>query len=207
MPKPNGCRRRCRVYSTSPERDTLPTMVSPPTSLARREGSWGFAALPWRAGRAPGGCSSCRPGSSASCCSLPGRCSPRWARHSPIWCSFRPGATRFIGLDNWARLVRDPLVLQSLLVTAKFLLIALPISLGLPLLMAVLVNSTYLVGKPLFRALFFLPGIDSRCRGGRYLAGRVERPDGVDQHGVARAWRACAGLDEPAGVGSSPRCH
>jgi multiple sugar transport system permease protein len=69
----------------------------------------------------------------------------------------RPGATSFIGFDNWTRLVRDPLVLQSLLVTGKFLLIALPITMVLPLLMAVLLNSDHLVAKPLFRALFFLP--------------------------------------------------
>ena len=69
----------------------------------------------------------------------------------------RPGATRFIGLANWARLFGDPLVIKSLLVTGNFLLIALPIAIGLPLLMAVLLNSTHLVAKPLFRALFFVP--------------------------------------------------
>jgi ABC-type sugar transport system permease subunit len=69
----------------------------------------------------------------------------------------RPGQARFIGLDNWVRLLGDPLVLKSLSVTATFLLYALPISLGLPLLMAVLLNSSYLVAKPIFRTLFFLP--------------------------------------------------
>jgi multiple sugar transport system permease protein len=69
----------------------------------------------------------------------------------------RPGAVKFVGLDNWVRLVSDQLVLKSLLVTGNFLLIAVPISLGLPLLMAVLLNSERLVAKPLFRALFFMP--------------------------------------------------
>jgi multiple sugar transport system permease protein len=69
----------------------------------------------------------------------------------------RPGAVKFVGLDNWLRLVSDQLVLKSLLVTGNFLLIAVPISLGLPLLMAVLLNSERLVAKPLFRALFFMP--------------------------------------------------
>lgn len=69
----------------------------------------------------------------------------------------RPGATHFIGLDNWTRLVSDPLVIKSLLVTGNFMLIAVPIALALPLLMAVLLNSSHLVAKPLFRALFFLP--------------------------------------------------
>ena len=69
----------------------------------------------------------------------------------------RPGDAHFIGLGNWTRLVGDPLVIKSLLVTGNFLLIALPIAIGLPLLMAVLLNSTHLVAKPLFRALFFVP--------------------------------------------------
>jgi multiple sugar transport system permease protein len=69
----------------------------------------------------------------------------------------RPGATRFIGLANWSRLIGDPLVIKSLLVTGNFLLIAMPIALALPLLMAVLLNSSHLIVKPLFRALFFLP--------------------------------------------------
>jgi multiple sugar transport system permease protein len=68
-----------------------------------------------------------------------------------------PDETQFVGLDNWARLVSDPLVRQSLLVTAKFLLIAVPICLVLPLLMALLLNSRNLFGKPVFRALYYLP--------------------------------------------------
>jgi multiple sugar transport system permease protein len=68
-----------------------------------------------------------------------------------------PDETHFVGADNWARLVSDPLVRQSLLVTAKFLLIAVPITLALPLLMAVLLNSRNLFGKPVFRALYYLP--------------------------------------------------
>jgi ABC-type sugar transport system permease subunit len=69
----------------------------------------------------------------------------------------RPDATHFIGLANWTRLLGDPLVIKSLLVTGNFMLLALPIAIGLPLLMAVLLNSTHLVVKPLFRALFFVP--------------------------------------------------
>jgi multiple sugar transport system permease protein len=69
----------------------------------------------------------------------------------------RPGDAHFIGLGNWTRLLGDPLVVKSLLVTGNFLLIAIPIAIGLPLLMAVLLNSAHLVVKPLFRALFFLP--------------------------------------------------
>jgi multiple sugar transport system permease protein len=68
-----------------------------------------------------------------------------------------PEATKFVGFENWTRLLADPLVIKSLLVTGNFLLIAVPIALALPLLMAVLLNSPHLVGKPIFRALFYLP--------------------------------------------------
>ncbi len=69
----------------------------------------------------------------------------------------RPETTRFVGLDNWIRMFSDPLVRQSLGVTGRFLLISVPISLSLPLLLAVLLNSAHLFGKTLFRTLFYLP--------------------------------------------------
>lgn len=68
-----------------------------------------------------------------------------------------PDQTRFVGLENWQRLMTDQLVRKSLLVTANFLLIAVPLTLILPLAMALLLNSQRLKGKALFRALFFLP--------------------------------------------------
>ena len=68
-----------------------------------------------------------------------------------------PDQTHFIGLDNWQRLLTDQLVRKSLLVTGNFLLIAVPITLALPLVMALLLNSTRLAAKPIFRALFFMP--------------------------------------------------
>jgi multiple sugar transport system permease protein len=69
----------------------------------------------------------------------------------------RADQVNFIGLDNWSRLLNDPLVSKSLLVTGNFMLVALPIMLSLPLVMALLLNSNQLIGKPVFRALFFLP--------------------------------------------------
>ena len=69
----------------------------------------------------------------------------------------RPEETRFVGLDNWRRIFTDPLVLRSLAVTVRFLLISVPLSLALPLLLAVMLNSSYLAGKPIFRTLFYMP--------------------------------------------------
>ncbi|HLZ31636.1 MAG TPA: sugar ABC transporter permease [Chloroflexota bacterium] len=113
------------------------------TSLARRESTWGLLFLaPWILGF------------------LLFFAGPMLASLAASFTDLvlvRPGATHFIGLANWARLLNDPLVIKSLLVTGNFLLIAMPIGLALPLLMAVLLNSTRLLLKPLFRALFFLP--------------------------------------------------
>jgi len=62
----------------------------------------------------------------------------------------------FIGLTNWQRLFTDPSVSQSLSVTLVFMLMAVPISVLLPLVLATLLNSKYLVGKRIFRTLFYM---------------------------------------------------
>lgn len=65
----------------------------------------------------------------------------------------------FTGLTNYVRMFNDQLVGQSVLVTLKFALISVPISLALPLGLAVLVNSKNLFGKSIFRTLFYMPYI------------------------------------------------
>jgi multiple sugar transport system permease protein len=113
------------------------------TSLARRESTWGLLFLaPWLIGFV---------------LFFAGPMLASLAASFTDLVLVRPGAMRFVGLDNWTRLVGDPLVIKSLLVTGNFLLIAVPISLALPLLMALLLNSAHLLAKPVFRALFFLP--------------------------------------------------
>jgi len=66
---------------------------------------------------------------------------------------------RFVGLANYRTLLADSQVGASLLVTIKFGAIALPVALILPLALALLMNNTYLVGKSLFRTLFYFPFI------------------------------------------------
>jgi multiple sugar transport system permease protein len=113
------------------------------TSLARRESIWGLLFLaPWLMGFV---------------LFFAGPMLASLAASFTDLILVRPGATHFVGLENWARLLADPLVGKSLVVTGTFLLIAVPISILLPLLMAVLLNSAHLVAKPLFRALFYLP--------------------------------------------------
>jgi multiple sugar transport system permease protein len=69
----------------------------------------------------------------------------------------RADETRFIGLDNFARMLRDPILLQSLWVTVRFALLVVPATLGFALGVALLVNSALLPGRHLFRTLFYMP--------------------------------------------------
>jgi multiple sugar transport system permease protein len=69
----------------------------------------------------------------------------------------RPEAVRFVGFENYARLPADPLVVQGLVVTVKFALIAVPVTMLASLGAAVLVNSRQLFGRNVFRTLFYMP--------------------------------------------------
>ena len=69
----------------------------------------------------------------------------------------RPEAVRFVGLDNYARLAADPLVIQGLIVTAQFAIIAIPVTMVASLGVALLVNSPRLFGRNIFRTLFYMP--------------------------------------------------
>lgn len=69
----------------------------------------------------------------------------------------RPDAIHFIGLDNYARLAADPLVIQGLVVTVKFALIAIPVTMVASLGAALLVNSQRLFGRNIFRTLLYMP--------------------------------------------------
>lgn len=69
----------------------------------------------------------------------------------------RPEAATFVGIDNYTRLAGDPLVLQGLLVTARFALLAVPVTMVASLGVALLVNSPRLIGRSAFRTLFYMP--------------------------------------------------
>ena len=70
---------------------------------------------------------------------------------------FRPNETEFIGLANYGRMLRDPILLESLWVTVRFALMVVPLSLAFALAIAMLVNSTLLAGRSVFRTLFYMP--------------------------------------------------
>ena len=60
---------------------------------------------------------------------------------------------------NYTSLLHDPQVGNSLLVVLKFGLIALPVSILLPLALALLINSKHLKAQAVFRTLFYMPYI------------------------------------------------
>lgn len=69
----------------------------------------------------------------------------------------RPSEIKFVGLNNWIKLFNDPLAINALRVTFGFAILSLPVAIALPVLLASLLNSKYLIGKPFFRLLFYLP--------------------------------------------------
>jgi multiple sugar transport system permease protein len=65
-------------------------------------------------------------------------------------------AGEFIGLDNYAELVRDPLFWNSFRNTLIFMVIAVPLRVGIALLLAILLNEVFPLAR-VFRTAIFLP--------------------------------------------------
>lgn len=70
-----------------------------------------------------------------------------------------PEDATFIGLDNWVKMFNDSMVWTSLKVTLGFAALSLPIGIILPIAIAILLNSEYLIGKNIFRTLFYAPSM------------------------------------------------
>ncbi len=64
---------------------------------------------------------------------------------------------RFVGLQNYQDLLGDRQAWDALAVTIKFALLALPVAVCLPLLVALMLHSRHLRGSGGFRVLFYLP--------------------------------------------------
>ena len=64
---------------------------------------------------------------------------------------------RFIGFDNYARLLREPLFWKALGNTLYFVALGVPLSIGLSLAAALLVNSKLARFRSLFRTIYFAP--------------------------------------------------
>jgi multiple sugar transport system permease protein len=69
----------------------------------------------------------------------------------------RPQDTTFIGTENFSLMLADSDIVNSIWVTIRYAVIAIPIGLTVAMLMAALVNSEHLLGKNIFRTLFYMP--------------------------------------------------
>ncbi|GAA1374363.1 sugar ABC transporter permease [Streptomyces beijiangensis] len=67
------------------------------------------------------------------------------------------GGTAFVGLDNYEQAFQDPQFWSGVLRVGLFLLIQVPIMLGIALLVALAIDSGRLYGKDFFRIAVFLP--------------------------------------------------
>lgn len=82
-----------------------------------------------------------------------------------LWFSFTdfsltsPDPIAFVGGDNWARLFTDQEVADSALVTLKFGLLSLPLTILVPLGFAWLLTAKNLWGRSMFRTLFYMPSV------------------------------------------------
>jgi multiple sugar transport system permease protein len=65
--------------------------------------------------------------------------------------------TRFVGLANYVGMFTDPAFVKASLVTLRFALIVVPLTLAFALAIALLVNNTLLAGRNVFRTLFYVP--------------------------------------------------
>lgn len=64
---------------------------------------------------------------------------------------------RFVGVDNYVRMLQTPLFWQALGNTLYFVIVGVPLSIGLSLSAALLLNSKLARFKPLFRTALFAP--------------------------------------------------
>lgn len=79
-----------------------------------------------------------------------------------LWQSFfstQGGTSTWVGLDQYARLLRDPLVLTSLGNAGLILIVQVPIMIGIALVLAYALNQSWLRFRAGFRLIYFLPAV------------------------------------------------
>ncbi|GAA2444705.1 sugar ABC transporter permease [Streptomyces pulveraceus] len=69
------------------------------------------------------------------------------------------GTTHWVGLGQYRRMIDDPAFLESLLNTGIILVVQVPVMIGLALVLAVLLNQSWLRFRGTWRAVYFLPAV------------------------------------------------
>ena len=78
-----------------------------------------------------------------------------------IFMEFSGGTYTFVGLQNYIELFKDPVFYKALFNTFFYLIIQVPVMIGLALLLAVLIEQKFIRGRGFFRMATFLPTITS----------------------------------------------
>ncbi|GAA2079697.1 sugar ABC transporter permease [Streptomyces albiaxialis] len=69
------------------------------------------------------------------------------------------GKTTWVGLDQYTRMFQDPSFLDSMVNTGLILVVQVPLMIGLALILAVLLNQSWLRFRGTWRAVYFLPAV------------------------------------------------
>jgi multiple sugar transport system permease protein len=93
---------------------------------------------------------------------------------------------KFVGLHNYETLINDRQTWDSFGVTLKFALLALPVAVILPFLVALMLHSRHLRGPGGFRVLFFLPYVVPFVAG-VFIWGGMLNPDSGWINGALKA--------------------
>jgi multiple sugar transport system permease protein len=103
-----------------------------------------------------------------------------FTNYSPV----TPESTVWVGLKNYSDMVADKDVANSFLVTIKYAVLSLPLSLGFGLLLASLVNSKYLLAKNFFRTIYYMPAMIPVIAAGIIMAGIMNTNTGFINLGL-----------------------
>lgn len=90
----------------------------------------------------------------------------------------QPETTQFIGVRNFTTMASDVKVAKSLLVTFRYVILAIPVSFAFGLALAALGNSEALSGKTIFRTLFYMPSMIPVVASGVIWAGVANTQSG-----------------------------
>ena len=111
---------------------------------------------------------------------------------------------RFVGLDNFAELARDPLFYKSLGNTATYVFGRVPINLAISLALAVLLNRK-VIGRNFVRVVLFLPVVCSNVAVALMWQPLFDPTVGLLNKGLSPARRRPGPLDHLRPVGDAQR--